>query len=573
MKRSRASRTPAPLAAATSASSVRDYSVYILVCCMLLAIFACEGREAPPEKAASPEGRPPVREAPLEQGRARVARHAGTWYPGDSRALRQEIDKLLEAREVSTDDPAIVAMIGPHAGLRFSGSVAAAGYAALARENVKRVFLLGPSHYGSFSGVALPGPEITSYATPLGELAIDREAVEALRGQPGFTGPAAAHGPEHSLEMHAIFLAAVHPDALLVPLVVGDLGDAAEVRSLASRLRPLLRPGDVVIISSDFTHYGPNYGYQPFHDGVPGHLDDLLRAASIPLFRRDLEGFDDHLRKTGDTICGRQPVRLLLALLPPDATAQRLAADTSGRMTGDFTNSVTYLSLVYRSSGGWPRVSGRSHGAQGPEVLGAEGREMALRIARTTLEDYLERGHVPDAQELGVPSSGPMRETHAAFVTLKKEGALRGCIGHIFPVEPLWRSIRDNAIAAAVKDRRFSPVAADELDDLEIEISVLTRPAPVAGPEEFEVGRHGVVLRAHGRSAVFLPQVAPEQGWDRTTTLTYLARKAGLAADAWRTPDAKLSVFEAQVFAEGSAGVVAARKDEWWRWSSWRRRL
>jgi AmmeMemoRadiSam system protein A/AmmeMemoRadiSam system protein B len=490
--------------------------------------------------------------------------------------LRHEIERRLEAREVTPREPAIIAMIGPHAGLRFSGSVAAVGYATLAHESVSRVFLLGPSHYGDFAGIALPAPDIKSYATPLGELAIDREAVKALRGQPGFGGPAAAHGPEHSLEMHAIFLAAVHPEALLVPLVVGNVGDAAEVRSVASRLRPLLRSGDVVIASSDFTHYGPNYGYQPFRDGVPRHLDELLRAASIPLFRRDLEGFDGHLRRTGDTICGRQPVRLLLALLPPDAAARRLAADTSGRMTGDFTNSVSYLAMVYRSSSGWLPVSRRSRGSrfeQGPEVLVPEAREIALRIARTALEYYLERDHIPDARELGVPSSGAMREPHAAFVTLKKEGALRGCIGHILPVEPLWRSIRDNAIAAAVKDKRFSPVAADELDDLKLEISVLPRPSPVAGPEEFEVGRHGVVLRAKGRSAVFLPKVALEQGWDRTTTLSHLARKAGLTVDVWRTPAAELSVFEAQVFAEVPAGVMEAGEDEWPRRGSRRGRL
>jgi AmmeMemoRadiSam system protein A len=147
-------------------------------------------------------------------------------------------------------------------------------------------------------------------------------------------------------------------------------------------------------------------------------------------------------------------------------------------------------------------------------------------------------------------------------VTLKKRGMLRGCIGHIYPVEPLWRSIRDNAIAAAVEDRRFPPVSAEELGDLDLEISILTRPESVAGPEEFEVGRHGVVLQAHGRRAVFLPQVAPEQGWDRATTLSQLARKAGLDLDVWRTPAATLSVFEAQVIAEASAELLEARKRE-----------
>jgi AmmeMemoRadiSam system protein A len=129
-------------------------------------------------------------------------------------------------------------------------------------------------------------------------------------------------------------------------------------------------------------------------------------------------------------------------------------------------------------------------------------------------------------------------------------------------VAPLWRSIRDNAIAAAVEDTRFSPVSAEELGDLELEISILTRPQDISSPEEFEVGRHGVVLDAHGRSAVFLPQVAPEQGWDRVATLSHLARKAGLDPDVWRTSAAMLSVFEAQVIAEASAGPLEAHRRE-----------
>jgi AmmeMemoRadiSam system protein B len=150
--------------------------------------------------------------------------------------------------------------------------VAAAAYRPLREQKVERVFLLGPSHRAGYPGIALPAPELGAYATPLGELPIDRGAVEALRGRPGFGGPPAAHGREHSLEMHAIFLAAVHPGVRLVPLVVGKLGDAARTRAIASHLRGLLEPGDVVIASSDFTHYGPNYGYQPFRDDVPRRL-------------------------------------------------------------------------------------------------------------------------------------------------------------------------------------------------------------------------------------------------------------------------------------------------------------
>ena len=254
-----------------------------LYCCGLLGAVACDG----PEPATSSAAPQPTRAAAEQPGRTRAAVHAGTWYPGDAPSLRHEIETRLQAQEVPPDPTPMVALIGPHAGLRFSGSTAAAGYAALARQPVSLVFLLGPSHYAAFSGIALPAPDVRGYATPMGELMIDGEAVAALRGRPGYGGPPTAHDREHSLEMHAIFIAAVHPEAELIPLVVGDLGDAAEVRAAASQLRSLLRPGDVVIASSDFTHYGPNYRYLPFRDEAPRRLDELLQAALAPLLRRD----------------------------------------------------------------------------------------------------------------------------------------------------------------------------------------------------------------------------------------------------------------------------------------------
>jgi AmmeMemoRadiSam system protein B/AmmeMemoRadiSam system protein A len=479
--------------------------------------------------------------------------HAGAWYPGDPELLRREIETRLAEWAPTPGPGPIVAMIAPHAGLRFSGAVAAAAYRPLRDQELQRVFLLGPSHHGRYPGIALPAPDLRAYATPLGELPIDLGAVGALRGRPGFGGPAQAHDPEHSLEMHAIFLAAVHPGVRLVPLVVGRLGDAARTRAIASHLRGLLEPGDVVIASSDFTHYGANYGYEPFREHAPRRLAELLHSASAPLLDPDLEAFDAHLAKTRDTICGQEPIRLLLALLPDAVSSQQVADDTSGRITGDYRNSVSYLSALYRRSGGWPQASALEQGAhlqQGPQVLDGRGRAIALQLARRTLESFLQTGRVPDEDELEVPGAGPLRDVYGSFVTLKKDGRLRGCIGHIFPVQPLWRDVRENAIAAAVHDRRFSPVQASELADLQMEISVLTHPAAIPGPDAFVVGRHGVVLNALGRQSVFLPQVAPEQGWDRDTTLSYLARKAGLQAEVWRTPAARLDVFEAQVFAE-----------------------
>lgn len=151
------------------------------------------------------------------------------------------------------------------------------------------------------------------------------------------------------------------------------------------------------------------------------------------------------------------------------------------------------------------------------------------------------------AARLGLDGAVALGEPRGAFVTLHEHGHLRGCIGVIECRLPLLRAVADNAAAAAVGDPRFQPVTADELSNLTLEVSALTSPRPVAGPDEIVIGRHGILLGKAGRRAVFLPQVAPEQGWDLPTTLGQLCRKAGLAPDAWRT-GVELSVFEADVF-------------------------
>jgi AmmeMemoRadiSam system protein A len=331
---------------------------------------------------------------------------------------------------------------------------------------------------------------------------------------------------------------------------VGRIANAAAARQIASTLLPLLRPGDVVLVSSDFTHYGPRFGYTPFREQIPQRLDAAMDRAFDLMRRRDLGGFVDHLAITGDTICGASPIKVLLALLPANAVAEEIARATSGRMTGDFSHSVSYLSVGWRRAGGWSSSTEHHGFRQGQQVLDHNEQRHALLMARKTLESYLASGEVPSDDHLGVPAAGPFRDILSAFVTLKKQEHLRGCIGHIVPTQPLWQDIRDNAISAAVRDHRFPAVTAAELDELTVEISVLSSLRDISGPENFDVGRHGIILSARGRRAVFLPQVALEKGWDRDTTLTHLARKAGLSHDAWRSKAASFQVFEAQVFAE-----------------------
>ena len=180
-------------------------------------------------------------------------------------------------------------------------------------------------------------------------------------------------------------------------------------------------------------------------------------------------------------------------------------------------------------------------------IFSQEEKREILTFIRNTIAAKFENANVKALGEMG----GKMAEQGSCFVTLhKSNGALRGCIGNIVAHEALSDNIAHNAINSAFGDPRFPQLAAEELSDLEIEISVLTPVLPIAAPEDFIVGEHGIILQCRGRSAVFLPQVAPEQGWDREDTLTNLCYKAGLPFRAWQSEDAKLSVFTAIVFSE-----------------------
>ena len=176
-----------------------------------------------------------------------------------------------------------------------------------------------------------------------------------------------------------------------------------------------------------------------------------------------------------------------------------------------------------------------------------EEKQEILTFVRSTIASKFENTNIKALSKMG----GKMAEMCSCFVTLhKSDGALRGCIGNIGAYEALGDNIAHNAINSAFGDPRFPQLAREELDSIEIEVSILTPARPIASPEDFIIGEHGIILQCRGRSAVFLPQVAPEQGWDREDTLTNLCYKAGLPFKAWQSEDAKLSVFTAIVFLE-----------------------
>jgi AmmeMemoRadiSam system protein A len=182
-------------------------------------------------------------------------------------------------------------------------------------------------------------------------------------------------------------------------------------------------------------------------------------------------------------------------------------------------------------------------------MLDTATRKCLTVLARQTVDAAVRRGDVPRQEPEGEGIDVGARQVMGGFVTLTVDGELRGCIGEIVPTREIWRVVREQAVNAALHDPRFPPLTIQEAPQVRIEISALTAPEPVASWREIVLGRHGIVLKKNGRSAVFLPQVPGEQGWDLETTLRFLSRKAGLASDAWEH-DSQFLVFEAEVFGE-----------------------
>jgi len=436
----------------------------------------------------------------------RPAAVAGTFYPASTAELRRQIDELLAAPRVAAG-PAPKALIAPHAGYVYSGPIAASAYAQLSpqRDRIRRVVLLGPVHRVPIRGLALPG--VQRFATPLGEVALDADAIASLRGLPQVIESPLAHAAEHSLEVHLPFLQRLLGDFLLVPLVVGD-ATAEEVAEVLERLWG----GDetLIVVSSDLSHYLP---YDTARHVDSGTIDHLLR----------LEAKLDH-----EQACGATPINgLLLAARRKGLTAELLDLRNSGDTAGDRRRVVGYAAVALRPSSA-ERAPGV--GTEGDEA--SERGSVLLAHARSAIAEALELGGHP------APERPFLRRPGASFVTLRQAGDLRGCIGSLQARRALGVDVRANAVAAAFKDPRFAPLSATEYSGIDIEVSLLSAatPLPVASEAELHAqlraGVDGLILELGERRSTFLPQV-----WDALPRsrdfVGELKRKAGLPREFW----------------------------------------
>lgn len=457
--------------------------------------------------------------------RVRPSALAGAWYPANRAELALQVEGFLARAGTARMKVRPVALIAPHAGYVYSGAVAAHAFRLVRGRTYERVIVLAPSHHKGFRGFSIM--DVAAYRTPLGEIPLDGPVCRAMRKHPLHVADDSMHVPEHAIEIELPFLQVTVKGVKLVPILVGSLGpgDAAKI---SEALSAYASPETLIVVSSDFTHYGRRFGYVPFRENVPERLRELDMGAVDLILKKDCEGYARYLKKTGATICGRNAIAILLRMLPKEAEGKLLKYDTSGRITGDFANSVSYVSAVFFV----PTGHGERAMSSLQDSLATEEKRTLLRLARETIEQYLKTGKLPELGEGREGLTPSLKAKAGAFVTLKERGRLRGCIGRSgYPeladeLPPVYQAVRLMAVQSATRDQRFPAVRPAEMGAVEIEISALTIAREVGCPEDFPVGGHGIIIRKGSRSAVFLPQVAPAQGWDRDETLNHLCRKA-----------------------------------------------
>jgi AmmeMemoRadiSam system protein B/AmmeMemoRadiSam system protein A len=476
---------------------------------------------------------------------AHTSPYSGIWYPPQQRRLNALLDELFETSCRRTGPYVLsgaLALLVPHAAPQYSGTVAASAYRHIELAKPERVFILGFSHAGGQRGVAIPN--VSRYRTPLGEIGVDVPGAHELCSGAPFRLVGESQACDHSVEIQLPFLQRVAPGARVIPLYVGQLAEA-ETTAAAETLARACREGDVFVASSDLTHYGPSFGYVPFpvDSQVDVRLRELDRSVLAAASSVDCGLFLETLCKSGATACGYQPISLLLRTLSlmggEDIFQQELDYQTSGEITGDFRDSVSYAAAGYFRRSSF-------------EVNRLEQHELLLS-AQATLGCLRQTGQREIVSSL---SLSVLARRAPVFVTLRHKRHVIGCVGRVFHCLPLAEAVPQMTMAAALDDPRRLP---DEIipADVEIEISLLTPMKLVRGADAIGIGRDGVYLECGTHRALLLPQVAGA-GWSTARFLDLLFKKAGLKGQMYGDPEWRLYIFEAQVFRADDPAIRAA---------------
>lgn len=475
---------------------------------------------------------------------------SGQFYPDDAEKLRLTIQTFLENAYKpieNTSDIAPVAIIAPHAGYVYSGQIAADAYAQVAGKDFDTVIIIAPNHTTApFHGISIYSHG--AFETPLGKAAIDEELAKKLMASDSrFIFKPEPHINEHAVEVQIPFVQTIFPKAQILPVIIGS-PDPELCKAFGKAIFEASKgKKTLTVISSDLSHY------PPYFEAKKVDLNTLNAILSMNP-QKFLDSIADseakRIKGLGTCACGEGAILAAFELGKLSGCKAHLIsyANSGDALIGDQSRVVGYGAVIFAKSEKnidiTPLIAGITD-ANPTGELTPEDKKALLKFARTTISSAIASGTMPIPRGF----SGAAYRQQGAFVTLKKHGELRGCIGHMAENLQLVQVVGKMAMSAAFRDPRFRPVRYEELKDISIEISVLTPFRKVAGYEDIVVGRDGVLLQKQGASAVFLPQVAPEQGWNRDEMLSHLCMKAGLDANCWRK-GAEFMTFQAEIFSE-----------------------
>lgn len=493
---------------------------------------------------------------PKESVMVRQPAVAGQFYPADAKTLTTMVDSFVAGAEVPALPGRLVGIQVPHAGYPFSGPTAAHAFKLLKGMDSVTVVMFGTSHHVMLDRAAVYPRG--SWHTPLGNVSIDEAMAKAIMAQDNFLADMPeAHAQEHSIEVEVPFLQRVLGNFKIVPIMLLE-PTYEQCERVGKAVANAARGKRVLLVASSDLYHGYSYT-------EANHVDSTTFGL---MAKFDPKKFHDAYERGEAQACGGNGITAMMV------AARELGADTAVVLAQTNSNDVVgerggyvvgYSAVAFTgrnpqtapiTPNGTGKESLKSPGAsdspgeQDSSGLTEQEQKSLLGIARNTLNTYIKNGKVPEAKAL----TPRLAERRGAFVTLHESGELRGCIGYIEAVKPLYQAVSDMAIAASTEDPRFPPVGPQELSKIDIEITVLSPMRPVASPDSVVVGKHGVVIKKSGCSAVFLPQVPVEEGWDRDTYLCQLCLKARLPKDAWQSKDAQLYVFTGQVFGEKELG-------------------
>jgi AmmeMemoRadiSam system protein B/AmmeMemoRadiSam system protein A len=450
----------------------------------------------------------------------RAPASAGQFYPADAAELQATVRNFLGKAERKVTG-AVPMVLTPHAGLAFSGQVAAWAFKQLS-PGFRRVVIVAGNHNSDARYAGMSYDRSTHYDVPGLEVKV-AAANASLFSRPGFTDVPAAH-TMHMIEIELPFLDAVNGAPFeIVPLVGGSLS-RSDTRAVAAELAKLADGKTAFVFSVDLSHY------YPYDQAVA-----LDRPCLAALEQMDA---DEVARCTTDAT---QVLLVMTELATRLELSPRLITyANSGDVTADRSRVVGYGAMAFED-----RFD-----------LGATERGELLRLARQAVEAKVREGRETEPPPGLVARLPRLGITRGAFVTLRKHGELRGCIGTLEAHAPLVRDVVGNAVNAAVNDSRFPPVAEAELKELTLSISVLDapRPLPNPGPDGLvsllQEKKPGFIINFHGRRSTFLPEVWDELP-DAAQFLSHLCAKQGSPEGCWRDPSAHFETYGSVHFGEG----------------------